>query len=232
MVKDIIPAAFDFIENHILDITLVILAFFGLLIYIVLNNVKFPKSHPTLQKVVVLENLENAKTITKALSKTPVSDKVSEIEDIDEAKARRQLNASQPQTTAQNVNLCSGSAEDNSKYCSSLATKDKCGGGECCVWARKKKTQNFSCVSGNSDGATNINDYDAYYYKNKYTPANPGSPGNIQVVSQMQQAPQQQQPQQQQQQQQAPQQAPQQQETSGAGTESEFEKLKSDFENI
>ena len=33
-------------------------------------------------------------------------------------------------------------------------------------------------------------------------------------------------------QQQAPQQAPQQQETSGAGTESEFEKLKSDFENI
>lgn len=227
MVKDIIPAAFDFIENHILDITLVILAFFGLLIYIVLNNVKFPKSHPTLQKVVVLENLENAKTITKVLSKTPASDKVSQIEDIDEAAAKFQLNANQPQTTDQNVNLCSGSAEDNSKYCSSLATKDKCGV-ECCVWARKKKTQNFSCVSGNSDGATNINDYDAYYYKNKYTPANPGSPGNIQVVSQMQQAPQQQTQQQQAQQQQAP----QQQETSGAGTESEFEKLKSDFENI
>ena len=205
MVKDIIPAAFDFIENHILDITLVILAFFGLLIYIVLNNVKFPKSHPTLQKVVVLENLENdtnglmnqQKELMGSLEnvndiekhaeeaeETAEAAEAAEAEDPDGsavtfAAAKRE--ASQP-TTGPNVNLCSGSAEDNSKYCSSLATKDKCGV-ECCVWARKKKTQNFSCVSGNSDGATNINDYDAYYYKNKYTPANPGSPGNIQIVS-------------------------------------------------
>ncbi|GAJ18197.1 unnamed protein product, partial [marine sediment metagenome] len=40
-------------EEHILDIILVVLLLFVMVIYIVLNNVKFPKSHPTLQRVVV-----------------------------------------------------------------------------------------------------------------------------------------------------------------------------------
>ena len=43
MVKDIIPMAFDFIETHILDIILVVLLLFCMAIYIVLNNIKFPK---------------------------------------------------------------------------------------------------------------------------------------------------------------------------------------------
>ena len=59
MAKDIIPSALDFIEKHILDITIVVLLLFCMVIYIVLNNIKFPKTHPVLQRVVVLENLEN-----------------------------------------------------------------------------------------------------------------------------------------------------------------------------
>ena len=39
MVKDIVPAAFDFIEKHILDIILVVLLLFGMVVYIVLNNI-------------------------------------------------------------------------------------------------------------------------------------------------------------------------------------------------
>ena len=57
--RDILPAAVDFMEKHILDIILVVLLLFCMVVYIVLNNIKFPKSHPTLQRVVVLENLEN-----------------------------------------------------------------------------------------------------------------------------------------------------------------------------
>ncbi len=39
--RDVIPAAVDFIEEHILDIILVVLLLFVMVIYIVLNYVKF-----------------------------------------------------------------------------------------------------------------------------------------------------------------------------------------------
>ena len=80
--RDVIPAAADFIEEHILDIILVVLLLFIMAIYIVLNNIKFPKSHPTLQRVVVLENLENMDDEEKK-----TSDKISEIETKVEKKA-------------------------------------------------------------------------------------------------------------------------------------------------
>jgi ABC-type Na+ efflux pump permease subunit len=82
--RDVIPAAVDFIEEHILDIILVVLLLFVMVIYIVLNNVKFPKSHPTLERVVVLENLENMDD--DAEKKT--SDKISEIETKIEKKSK------------------------------------------------------------------------------------------------------------------------------------------------
>ena len=151
MAKDIIPAAMGFIEDHILDIILVVLLLFCMVVYIVLNNVKFPKSHPTLQRVVVLENLENMED--NAEKKT--SDKISEIETGVEKKAK-------------DKNVCSGSLQDKNKACGSLLTKDSCGSVDCCVWAKKNKSKTFSCLGGDAGGPTyDGHDYDAYYYKNK-----------------------------------------------------------------
>jgi len=166
MVKDIVPMAFDFIEQHILDIILVVLLLFCMVVYIVLNNVKFPKSHPKLQRVVVLENLDNIDPEKKD------SDTISEIESGVEKKAEEKQEASQPTTTTQNTNLCSGGLQDKNKACIGLKTKDSCGSVDCCVWAKKKKGKNFSCIGGDEGGATyDAHDYDEYYYKNKRFPA-------------------------------------------------------------
>ena len=166
MVKDIVPAAFDFIEKHILDITLVVLLLFGMVVYIVLNNIKFPKSHPKLQRVVVLENLDNIDPEKKD------SDTISEIESGVEKKAQTKIEDSQPKTTTQNTNLCSGGLQDKNKACIALATKDSCGSADCCIWAKKKKSKNFSCIGGDEGGATyDGQDYDEYYYQNKKYPA-------------------------------------------------------------
>lgn len=166
MVKDIVPAAFDFIEKHILDITLVVLLLFGMIVYIVLNNIKFPKSHPKLQRVVVLENLDNVDPEKKD------SDTISEIESGVEKKAQTKIEDSQPKTTTQNTNLCSGGLQDKNKACIALATKDSCGSADCCIWAKKKKSKNFSCIGGDEGGATyDGQDYDEYYYQNKKYPA-------------------------------------------------------------
>ena len=152
--RDIIPAAADFIEKHILDIILVILLLFCILVYIVLNKIKFPKSHPILQRVVVLENLENMEE--DAEKKT--SDKISEIESGVEKKA-------------ESKNICSGSLLEKDKACASLLNKNSCISVNCCVWAKKNKTKNFSCLGGAQDGPTyNGHDYDAYYYQNKRYP--------------------------------------------------------------
>jgi len=155
MVKDIVAAAFDFIGTHILDIVLVVLLLFCMVVYIVLNNIKFPKSHPVLQRVVVLENLDNIDPETKD------SDTVSEIETSIEKKAQKKLKT---------PSICHGGLEAKNKACSSLATKDSCSI-DCCVWAKKNKTKHFSCVGGDESGATyDSQDYDAYYYKNKRFP--------------------------------------------------------------
>ena len=165
MVKDIVPMAFDFIEKHILDIILVVLLLFCMVIYIVLNNIKFPKSHPKLQRVVVLENLDNIDPEKKD------SDTISEIESEVEKKAEKKVEVSQPKTTKQNINLCSGGLQDKNKACIALATKDSCGSADCCIWAKKKKSKNFSCIGGDEGGATyDGHDYDAHYYKNKRFP--------------------------------------------------------------
>ena len=78
MVKDIVPMAFDFIEQHILDIILVVLLLFGMVVYIVLNNITFPKSHPKLQRMIVLENSDN---VDPEKIQTKDSNAISDIED-------------------------------------------------------------------------------------------------------------------------------------------------------
>jgi hypothetical protein len=140
--RDAIPAAIDFIEEHILDIILVVLLLFVMVIYIVLNNIKFPKSHPKLQ------SMEEDKEKT-------TSNKISEIESGVEEKAEKK-------------NICEGSLLDKDKACGSLLDKDSCGSVDCCVWAKKNKSKSFSCVGGDMGGPTyDSHKYDEYYYENK-----------------------------------------------------------------
>ena len=104
-----------------------------------------------MQRVVVLENLENIND--DAEKKT--SDKISEIETKVEKKANTK-------------NICAGNLLEKDKACGSLLTKDSCGSVDCCVWAKKNKTKNFRCVGGDAGGATHDGHaYDEYYYKNK-----------------------------------------------------------------
>jgi len=172
--------AFDFIKQHILDIILVVLLLFCMVVYIVLNNITFPKSYPKLQRMVVLENLDNMdedaakepEENTNEDSEEPDSATISGIESGVQKKAEEKQEASQPKTTTQNINLCSGGLQDKNKACIALATKDSCGSADCCIWAKKKKSKNFSCIGGDEGGATyDGQDYDDYYYKNKRFPA-------------------------------------------------------------
>ncbi len=173
MAKDIITSSFDFIEEHILDIILVVLLLFCLVIYLTLNNVKFPKSHPELQRVVVLENFEGEKKTKETEDPEETDSKhISEIEEKMEKKAQKKLANDQPKTTSKNLSLCSGGLQDKDKSCATLSTKNSCGKIDCCVWAKKKKTKNFRCVGGDAGGATyDGSNYDVYFYKNKRFPA-------------------------------------------------------------
>jgi hypothetical protein len=66
MTQDLFISAFNFIENHILDVILVILILFSIMIYNVVNKVKFTTPRPQLQRVVVVETFS---PITSKLSK-------------------------------------------------------------------------------------------------------------------------------------------------------------------
>ena len=59
MVQDLFISTFNFIENHILDVILVILILFSVMIYNVVNNVKFATPRPELQRVVVVETFSH-----------------------------------------------------------------------------------------------------------------------------------------------------------------------------
>ena len=59
MEKDFISGTFTFIEQHIVDIVLVILILFLIISYNIVNNIHFKKSHPVLQRVVVIENMKS-----------------------------------------------------------------------------------------------------------------------------------------------------------------------------
>ena len=55
MTKGFLDGSAEFIDKHILDIILVVLVFFVVLVYNVINNITYSKSHPVLEKVVIFE---------------------------------------------------------------------------------------------------------------------------------------------------------------------------------
>ena len=130
MAKDIFAASFNFIEEHVVDIVLVVLVLFLIVTYNVMNNITFSKAQPVLQRVVVMENLENK-------------------------------------------GVCHGGLQERNKACQQLETKESCNAlpsGNCCVWARKKNNDTFSCVGGDMEPTYNAHKYDEWYFKNKLYP--------------------------------------------------------------
>ena len=59
MATDLIIASFNFIEEHVVDIILVILVLFLIISYNIMNNISAKKNTPVLQRVVVVENMES-----------------------------------------------------------------------------------------------------------------------------------------------------------------------------
>jgi len=127
MANDIFAAAFKFIEQYLIDIVLVVLGLFLLITYNTMNNVTFVEQQPVLQRVVVMENLENK-------------------------------------------GVCHGSLQEKDKACQQLETQESCSKApnrNCCVWARKKNNDTFSCVGGESEPTYDAHKYDEWYFENK-----------------------------------------------------------------
>lgn len=72
MAQDLFISAFNFIENHILDVILVILILFSVMIYNVVNNVKFTTPRPELQRVVVVETFSPSPSKISQISPSPI----------------------------------------------------------------------------------------------------------------------------------------------------------------
>lgn len=64
---DFLSSIFPFIMNHGINISLVVLAFFLVATYVILYDVKFPKEHPVLEKVLVMEAMTNGPNFNKTL---------------------------------------------------------------------------------------------------------------------------------------------------------------------
>jgi hypothetical protein len=73
MTQDLFISAFNFIENHILDVILVILILFSVMIYNVVNNVKFTTPRPELTRVVVVETFSPITSKLYKLEPSPIS---------------------------------------------------------------------------------------------------------------------------------------------------------------
>ena len=155
MTKGIIALSFEFIEKHVLWIILVVVLLFVVTVYKALNNITYHKSHPVLQRVVVVENLAN-----------PTS--VSQIEN----QAHEQVkNNTTDVKSSQKDAICNGDLETKNAACKQMSTQNSCNTHNCCVWAKKNKT--FTCLGGDSSGPTyDGGKFDEFYYLNKKFPNN------------------------------------------------------------
>jgi len=72
MAQDLFISTFNFIENHILDVILVILILFSVMIYNVVNNVKFTTPRPELQRVVVVETFSPSTSNIYKINPSPI----------------------------------------------------------------------------------------------------------------------------------------------------------------
>ena len=156
---DFIYSSLKFIEENFIEILLVSIIFFLIVSYVVLNNVTFPSDNAKVQKVVVMETLENIND-DSALKKVQSQQQFKE--DLKKGFCKKSVENLTPKQIEEEMN------RENSK-CKSLGEKSVCTNALCCVWATTKKGKGI-CLGGDKSGPTknppNMQ-IDEYYYLDK-----------------------------------------------------------------
>ena len=146
-----VQGSIQFISNNILSILLMVLIMFLTTSFMVMHHIMFPKIHPVLERVVVVENF----TDDVAANSDQVADDVSD-----------QLSKGRPTGYDNSVlptQFCASHVRDlraGDGSCRQLQTSDTCNLTSCCVWASHRKDGD-GCVGGNHLGPT----FDAFDYK-------------------------------------------------------------------
>ena len=156
--NDFIYGSFVFIEENIIEIILVSVIFFLLVSYLVLNNVTFPSDKAKVEKVVVMETMENKNN--NAI--TNFENKQKFKEDLKKGFCKKSVENLSPKEIEEEM------TRENAK-CKSLGDKSVCTNALCCVWATTKKGKGI-CLGGDKSGPTknppNMQ-IDEYYYLDK-----------------------------------------------------------------
>ena len=156
--NDFIYGSFVFIEENIIEIILVSVIFFLLVSYLVLNNVTFPSDKAKVEKVVVMETMENKNN--NAI--TNFENKQKFKEDLKKGFCKKSVENLSPKEIEEEM------SRENAK-CKSLGNKSVCTNALCCVWATTKKGKGI-CLGGDKSGPTknppNMQ-IDEYYYLDK-----------------------------------------------------------------
>jgi len=144
---DFIKGSIRFISENLLQIILVSLIFCLIMVHMVVHDVRFLKTHPKLEEVVIVENLSNP------LTRSHLFDQESGM-----AKAFCEQHKRDPKA---------GDAA-----CRKLLSSENCNLTNCCGWATYKPnsdgSQKAQCVAANALGMTFIDDdLDTLYFKNK-----------------------------------------------------------------
>jgi len=142
-----VQGSIRFIRNNIFSSVLIVLIMFLITSFMVMHHIMFPKTHPVLERVVVVENF--------ATNPEQVATDVSD-----------QLRQSRPTGYDNSVlptKFCASHVRDlrtGDNSCRQLQTSDTCNLTNCCVWASHRK-DGEGCVGGNHLGPT----FDAFDYK-------------------------------------------------------------------
>jgi hypothetical protein len=156
--NDFIYDSFVFIEENIIEIILVSVIFFLLVSYLVLNNVTFPSDKAKVEKVIVMETMENKNN--NAIINFENKQKFKE--DLKKGFCKKSVENLSPKEIEEEMSI------ENAK-CKSLGDKSVCTNALCCVWATTKKGKGI-CLGGDKSGPTknppNMQ-IDEYYYLDK-----------------------------------------------------------------
>jgi len=159
--KDIVFSALAFIEANFINIILVSTIFFFLISYLILNEVKFPSDNATLDKVVVMETMEN---------KNPALRKAREAAKFKQKLAKGFCKKSESMKNLSPAQLEVEMNKENEK-CKGLNSLKACSNSECCVWAKSKKGKSLCLGGSRAAGGPTKNPpnmiIDEYYYLGK-----------------------------------------------------------------
>jgi hypothetical protein len=137
-----------YIKNNFGSILLVVIGFFLVMAYTVINNINFEKTAKELDKKFIIETfLENNKNMKPESSLT---------------EKTKMLKATEKITNSS----CTGKLDVIDSTCKKHKYKLACTSYDCCNWG--KRDNKLQCVGGGKDGPTfGAKKFDYYYYKEK-----------------------------------------------------------------